>query len=331
MALPPGSPLPDVLALADGLAARGELSRAAAVLRDRLDAFPASFELRERLADVLARDGKVGEAGVLLDELATACARGGMPGRAIAALKKLARLDPSTMKDAGRRIAALAKERDHELAQSALLRGAGQRRRTVSPAGSAEGGGDFELADPGFGARGPGEAPAADTGPDLALGEPGAPAPEPFHPPAPRSPLFGDFSEEELAAVIRGLDLRSFTPGDLVVSQGEPGQSLFLIASGTVKVWVRDGEGRGRFVRTLGEGDFFGEVSLLTGRPRTATVTAATRADILELGWPRVEEIVRDHPRVADVLRSFCDARLKADLAARASDGAAPDEEAAGP
>jgi hypothetical protein len=47
-------------------------------------------------------------------------------------------------------------------------------------------------------------------------------------------------------------------------------------------------------------------------------VTAATNVDLLELGWPRVEEIVRDHPRVADVLRAFCDDRLKADAASRA-------------
>jgi cAMP-dependent protein kinase regulator len=200
-----------------------------------------------------------------------------MPGRAIAALKKLARIDPAALPDAGRRIASMAKQRDHEVALASLHRGAGERRLP----------------------------------PDEPASGHGAPAP------ASRSPLFSDFSADELAAVIHGLDLLSFAAGDLVMTEGEPGRSLFVVASGSLKVWVREGEGRSRLVRSLGEGDFFGEVSLLTGRRRTATVTAATHADLLELGWSRVEEIVRDHPRVADVLRAFCDERLKADVATR--------------
>lgn len=329
MTLPAGTGLPDVLALADGLVSRGELDRAAAILRDRLHASPNSFELQERLADVLSRAGKVAESRLLLDGLATACARAGMPGRAIAALKKLARIDPAALPEAGKRIAALAKQRDHELAQATLLRTAGQRRRALAQEAGEDEAGEFELADPGFGTRAAGEVPFAEGRLDLPLGEPGE-EPGPTPSPASRSPLFSDFSADELAAVIHGLDLLSFAPGDLVVSQGEPGQSLFVVASGTVKVWVREEEGMSRFVRSLGEGDFFGEVSLLTGRPRTATVTAATRADLLELGWSRVEEIVRDHPRVADVLRAFCDERLRADLAARSADQTGSETDSSG-
>jgi cAMP-dependent protein kinase regulator len=274
---PTGSGLPDALDLADALVVRGDLDRAEEVLRDGLRASPDSLKLQEELSNLLIRQGRVAESAILLDGLATACAKAGMPGRAIAALKKLARIDPAALPDAGRRIAALAKQRDHEVALASLRRGAGEWRLP----------------------------------PDEPVTGHGAPAP------ANRSPLFSDFSADELAAVIHGLDLLSFAAGDLVVTEGEPGRSLFVVASGSVKVWVREGEGRSRFVRSLGEGDFFGEVSLLTGRRRTATVTAATRADLLELGWSRVEEIVRDHPRVADVLRAFCDDRLKADLAAR--------------
>jgi cAMP-dependent protein kinase regulator len=288
MTFPAESGPPDALDLADALVVRGELDRAEEVLRDGLLASPGSLKLQEELANLLTRRGNVAESVALLDGLATACAKAGMPGRAIAALKKLARIDPAALPDAGRRIAALAKQRDHDVAQGPLPSGAGEPRRL------------------------PGE---PDAGPGAA---------------ASRSPLFSDFSADELAAVIHGLDLCSFAPGDLVVSQGEPGQSLFVVASGSVKVWVRELEGRGRYVRSLGEGDFFGEVSLLTGRPRTATVTAATRADLLELGWSRVEEIVRDHPRVADVLRAFCDERLKADLSIRSEDPAGTENGPAG-
>lgn len=223
------------------------------------------------LANLLVRRGKVAEGAALLDGLATSFAKAGQPGRAIAALKKLARFDPAALPDAGRRIAALARQRVGEAAAT---------RDDAEP--------------------------------------PRAPGPRPLAPavasPASRSPLFDDFSADELAAVIRGLDLRTCAPGDLVVSQGEPARSLFVVVSGSVKVWVREGDGPSRFVRSLAEGDFFGEISLLTGRPRTATVTAAARTDLLELDGARVEEIVREHPRVSDVLRAFCDERLRADL-----------------
>lgn len=275
MTLPEVAGLADAVELADALVVRGELDRAEEALREGLRASPESLLLREHLANLMLRAGRATEAAPLLDELATSFARAGLPGRAIAALKKLARVDPSALPEAGRRIAALARQRDHEAA----------------PAADGDAG----------------ERPAAaGAGSDVASQ-------------ARRSPLFDDFSTDELAAVIHGLDLRSFVPGDLVVTQGEPGHSLFVVVSGSLKVWVREGEGRSRQVRALVEGDFFGEVSLLTGRPRTATVTAAAPADLLELDWPRVEEIVRDHPRVAEVLRRFCDERLGADAAKHAA------------
>lgn len=283
-----GAVLPDALDLADALVVRGELERAEEVLRDALRASPESLRLREDLANLLVKRGKADEGAALLDALATSFARAGSPGRAIAALKKLARIHPEALRDAGRRIAELARQRGREPAPASGRRAAGGEDGILPRDG----------------------APDQAAGPGLAAASAG------------RSPLFDDFSAEELAAVIHGLDLLSFAAGDLVVTQGEPGRSLFVVASGSVKVWVREGEGRSRFVRSLGEGDFFGEVSLLTGRPRTATVTAAAPTDLLELGWPRVEEIVLDHPRVADVLRAFCDERLGADLAARATSDA---------
>ncbi len=277
---PPAAPLPDALDLAEALVARGELDRAEETLRASLLANPVSLELREDLADLLVRRGNTEEGAALLDALATACARAGMPGRAIAALKKLARVRPEALAEAGRRIAVLARQRHDPPPQGAAGEGGKVRR----PAGLSEG------------------APSV-----------------PAH--VVRSPLFDDLSADELAAVIHGLDLRSYSPGDLVVTQGETGRSLFVVVSGTLKVWVREGEGTSRCVRRLAGGDFLGEVSLLTGSPRTATVCAATTADLLELEWSRVEEIVRDHPRVADVLRAFCDERLEADRAAKRTGG----------
>lgn len=108
-----------------------------------------------------------------------------------------------------------------------------------------------------------------------------------------RSPLFADASASELRALIQGLDLLTFQPGEIVISEGEPGASLLVLANGRVRVYVRNDVGHQVQVRTLEPGDFFGEISILTGQARTATVTAAEACDVLELGQAKLAEIGR--------------------------------------
>ena len=123
------------------------------------------------------------------------------------------------------------------------------------------------------------------------------------------SPLFEDFDDDELLAVIRGLRLLSFDTGDIIITEGEPGQSLFVLTTGTVKVFVRDRAGRNVALVPLGEGAFFGEIATLSGRPRSATVTAASRCELLELDKTALEAILKVHPRVRDVLEEHYIAR----------------------
>ncbi|HUG53292.1 MAG TPA: cyclic nucleotide-binding domain-containing protein [Vicinamibacteria bacterium] len=130
--------------------------------------------------------------------------------------------------------------------------------------------------------------------------------------PALSSPLFGDFSRDDLLAVFQGLRFRAFQPGDIVVGDGEPADSLFVISSGRVKAFVKGPEGRYHPAREMGEGDFFGEIAILHGRPRTATVTAAAACELLELDRATVETLAATRPRVREVLRSFCEARAGA-------------------
>jgi hypothetical protein len=131
------------------------------------------------------------------------------------------------------------------------------------------------------------------------------------------SPLFEGFDEDELLAVIQGLRLLTFGPGDIIVSEGEPGQSVFILASGTVKVFVRSPEGHDVPVGVLGEGSFFGEMSTLSGHPRSATVIAASPCDLLELDRATLDRIAVAHPHVRAVLEDFS-RRRAADPAAAA-------------
>jgi hypothetical protein len=124
------------------------------------------------------------------------------------------------------------------------------------------------------------------------------------------SPLFKDFSVDEMVAVIHGLNLLNFAPGDVVIRQGEPGHSLFMLTSGSVKAYVKDASGRQREVCEFNEGAFFGEVSILTGKPRSATIVAVSHCELLELDRPTLDSISSTHPHVWDVMQEFAQQRM---------------------
>lgn len=155
------------------------------------------------------------------------------------------------------------------------------------------------------------EAPAAPVPvPDA---EPAAAAPPPS---LSTSPLFLSFSPEELLAVIGGMTLATYAPGEIIVTEGEPGGGIFVLTTGSVRAYVRNPEGKNVQVRELFEGDFFGEVSLLTGKPRSATVTASSRCELLALEKPVLEAITETRPHVGDVIRRFYDERAGSTLEA---------------
>ena len=114
-----------------------------------------------------------------------------------------------------------------------------------------------------------------------------------------------------MVAVIQGLKLLAFEAGDVILSQGERGESLYMLTAGRVKAFVRGGDGRQSAVGELSEGAFFGEMSILTGQPRSATIVAASRCELLELDRATLDAITRDHPRVWDVLREFAARRAR--------------------
>jgi hypothetical protein len=120
------------------------------------------------------------------------------------------------------------------------------------------------------------------------------------------SPLFSSLAEDELVAVIKGLRLLSYQPGDIILTQGDPGSSMFVITEGALKAFVRSPDtGKQVLVRTMAEGEFFGEISILSGKPRTATVTAALACELLELDRGDLDHICSTHPRVREVLEDF--------------------------
>jgi hypothetical protein len=124
------------------------------------------------------------------------------------------------------------------------------------------------------------------------------------------SPLFRDFSVDEMVAVIQGLKLLSFERGAAIIREGQPGGSLYMLTSGRVRAFKKDAQsGKQSPLGDLKEGAFFGEMSILTGQPRMASVVALSRCELLELDRPALDEITKSHPHVWDVLREFAEKR----------------------
>jgi CRP-like cAMP-binding protein len=129
-----------------------------------------------------------------------------------------------------------------------------------------------------------------------------------FSRPVPKSPLFEVLNDVEREAIVREMELETHDEGSVVLSEGDPGTSMYLIASGEVKVFTRaagPAGGGSVYLARLGEGDFFGEVSVLSGKPRTATITASQRTELLRLDKEKLDGVLAKHPGIRTVLDDF--------------------------
>ena len=114
-------------------------------------------------------------------------------------------------------------------------------------------------------------------------------------------PFFKGVPREEFAAVAENLRRRTAPTADVIVKQGDRGSSLFLVARGVVRVSRQDG-GMTRDIATLMAGDFFGEMALLHGGPRTATCRAVTPCALYELRRDDVDAVLESCPAMREAL-----------------------------
>lgn len=112
--------------------------------------------------------------------------------------------------------------------------------------------------------------------------------------------IFSDLDGASAAALERLAEAREFPEGAVVVSQDEPGDALFVLVSGRVKVVLYGESGREIILSMFKTpGDFFGEMSLLDNQPRSATVMAAERSRLLVLSRRDFQAHIEAHPRTA--------------------------------
>ena len=128
------------------------------------------------------------------------------------------------------------------------------------------------------------------------------------HEPPTHIPLFSDLTTAEFVDVALLLMRRVAKAGEVIVNEGDPGESMFIISTGEVRATVNK-DGQQLPVATLRDGDFFGEMAALSGEPRTATVTAVKNTEILELSREHLREICGRHPHVEAKIRLSYDER----------------------
>jgi CRP/FNR family cyclic AMP-dependent transcriptional regulator len=109
-----------------------------------------------------------------------------------------------------------------------------------------------------------------------------------------RIPIFSECSRKELKAISKLVTPVDVKAGKVLTREGEPGREFMIIASGSAT--VRRG---GRKIATLGPGDFFGELSVLAGVPRTATVTADTDMVVEALNRQEFSSLLDESPAMA--------------------------------
>jgi CRP/FNR family transcriptional regulator, cyclic AMP receptor protein len=117
-----------------------------------------------------------------------------------------------------------------------------------------------------------------------------------------RCRLFAGLGPEALEAIARSLRIRHFRRGEVLFHEGDPGDALFIVASGAVKVVVPSEEGEEAILATLKRGDFLGELALLDGAPRSASAIALEATDALTLPRDQFRALADAEPAIRGAL-----------------------------
>jgi len=124
-------------------------------------------------------------------------------------------------------------------------------------------------------------------------------------------PLFAGLSDTELESVARDFVTRQFRQGETIFRQGDAGQLLYLIRSGSVRIFVMDEEGRETSVVLYGPGDVFGELAVIDELPRSASVIAMEDTAVLALTRDQLREHMRREPLLAHNFLKALSRRLR--------------------
>jgi small-conductance mechanosensitive channel len=123
--------------------------------------------------------------------------------------------------------------------------------------------------------------------------------------------VFAPLSDAQIEQVVRGAALQRYTTGEALVRQGEVGDSLFVIKSGAVRVDVESEGGQITTVARLGPDEFFGEMSLLTGEPRSASVIAQIETEVIVVDKADIAPVLTSDTGLLEAISLALEARVR--------------------
>ncbi|MDY0092282.1 MAG: cyclic nucleotide-binding domain-containing protein [Candidatus Vecturithrix sp.] len=124
-------------------------------------------------------------------------------------------------------------------------------------------------------------------------------------------PLFESLSKDAREFIARRLKTETFAAGETIVRQGDTGNSLYIITNGLVKVTRREKDGTSLELARLQNGDYFGEMSLLAGQPRSADITTLVDTATLVLFKQDMDDILHEYPSIAVHFSKVLSKRLR--------------------
>ena len=124
--------------------------------------------------------------------------------------------------------------------------------------------------------------------------------------------LFALLDEEESRSLCSLMEVHHFDKGDTIFNAGDAGDSIYIVRSGNVQVFIENYEGQKIILRENEPGDVFGDISLLDGGPRTATAVAVEETETLTLDRDSLLELVTKHPHAGLDLLTVMGRRLRA-------------------
>ena len=268
----------------------GDYARALRAHEQILAAVPLDYQVRFKIADILAKVGLTDEAAQVYRAIAAHDLRTGHPLPAIVACHALE---------------ALGQRADDLLAGLAGNYAAGSPhlgRFAVRPAPVPP---ETRLEAPDLLGNEPFDA-VAERAKQRALDLSAfSDVQQQFHP----LPFFSELGPDAFLAVLRSLAVKRLEDAAIVTRQGEPGTALYLVAAGEVRVVVSESGGE-REIARLYESSLFGEMALITDQPRSASVQVVGEADIIEVSREALGNVTRQIPALKEVLDRFTRERL---------------------
>jgi pSer/pThr/pTyr-binding forkhead associated (FHA) protein len=118
-------------------------------------------------------------------------------------------------------------------------------------------------------------------------------------------PFFAPLKDTEREDLAENAIMHVFNAGQIVIQQGDPGRSVYIILDGRVKVFTADHAGNELELATLGAGQFFGEMSLVSGKPRVSSVATLDSSVLIELSFPSMAKIIKQNAAVKNILVEY--------------------------